>query len=194
MAHRDDLEAARARIEALEQDLAEARDTQGSSATESEARLREELRRARARIRELEDLLRASERQYETARSAKYELQARVAELEKELAEKQKPPPSRPRARPKGPWYAVNAKHLAPASRYNEQYEPLLPSSSAKRAGVLCDECASRDKSVEMLSIPTFDVPDVGIRMVVCPCCGHTQAKRMTPDELERARRREGRG
>jgi len=159
MVLRDDLGAARARIEALERELAAAREAGEVAASDVAERGRRELNEARARIRELEDLNRATDRRYEKMRDAKYALDERAEELENEvksLREQLK----RTKFELERVERVANARLRSPngggsdkptLEAHNRAFSPLEPTGTIPSAGVRCADCARGRRDVEVL-------------------------------------------
>jgi hypothetical protein len=155
MGYREDLEAAMARVAALESELRRAQD--GAAAEAAEEQLRQasaERDSARKRASELEKALTRAQRRLEKLE------QERRKEL-REQAREEKPP--------------VSIKGMPSLFDHNRSQAPL----SGQGAGVLCPRCLAAGERVEM------KVGKLGIRMaqehvqqVWCPRCAEVGWKR----------------
>jgi len=178
MVLRDDLGAARARIEALERELDAAREAGEVAASDAAERGRAALNEARARLRALEDLNRATDQRYENMRDAKRALDARVVELEAEVESLREQ--SR-RARLERERVELGNDRRGSPGRdpqteqptvkaHNEAFAPLEPTGTMPGAGVRCTDCARAGRDVEVLQMPLGLVR--GVCMTLCPVCG----------------------
>lgn len=174
MPHRNALEAAHARITALERALEEARDgAPGDDAWRGEvARLELMLSAAHAERRVAEDRADRAEGELARARAEQARREHEAREHDREVRQRA--------AREAGPSRSArDPRTMVTLDQHNRSLPSVALARDWKGAGVLCPACATEGERVELgRGMVTEMLGAASLAHVTCPRCGFTGAKR----------------
>ncbi len=170
MAYRDDLEAALARIDALERELSEARDAAAGRASEALGEARRTIADLEAKLADATAAAERAAERHDRTRKLREERDHLRAERD-QLAEKLRAADESRRRKPDRP----RAEDYAPRPLF-EHNRSRAPIDGGAGAGVLCPECLGAGLRVEMrrdlgFAVLTAQERDLHLTNVACPRC-----------------------